>query len=49
MTFNFKKKDAVGTYQAPDCEACAMFAGSIICDSLTGAETEDWVYDQNGI
>ena len=49
MTFNYKKKNATGAYQAPDCEACSMLAGAIICQSLSEASTEDWVYDGNEI
>ena len=30
-------------YQAPDCDACTVLAGVIICAS---GETEDWVYDE---
>ena len=36
---------AVPAYQAPDCDACYVLAGAIICQS---GETEDWVYDENG-
>lgn len=35
----------VREYQAPDCDACEVLAGTIICQS---GETEDWVYDENG-
>ena len=38
---------AVPAYQAPDCDACSLLSGAIICDSLTDASTEDWVYDEN--
>lgn len=38
---------AVPVYQAPDCDACSLNTGTIICDSLTDTSTEDWVYDEN--
>ena len=46
MSFNNKNLSS-RTYQAPDCDACPMFASAIICESLTGGSTEDWVYDEN--
>ena len=49
MSFNNKLKTTARRYQAPDCEACPINAGAVICDSLTDASTEDWVYDdENG-
>lgn len=48
MSLINKLKTAVRTYQAPDCEACGIDAGAVICDSLTDASTEDWVYDETG-
>ncbi len=47
MSYFNKFKTAGRSYQAPDCEACPMLAGSIICDSLSDAQTSDWVYDDN--
>ena len=49
MSFNNTKKIASGAYQAPDCEPCPVYAGAIICDSLSDSTTEDWVYDDNEI
>lgn len=46
MTFNYKNT-ARRAYQVPDCDSCAI-AGAIICDSLSDASTEDWVYDDDG-
>lgn len=48
MTFNKKLKTAARPYMAPVCEACSLDAGAVICDSLTDASTDDWVYDENG-
>lgn len=41
-----KKKTAAPAYFAPDCEACGVLTGAIICQS---GETEDWVYDEDPI
>lgn len=46
MSFNYKLKAASRTYYAPDCEACSIDAGAVICDSLTDSSTDDWVYDE---
>lgn len=46
MTFNKINSTAARTYQAPDCDACKMAYGVIICQS---GEIEDWVTDENEI
>ena len=46
MSFNNKHKSASRTYIVPACEACPIDAGAVICDSLSDASTEDWVYDE---
>ena len=44
MSFN-NTNDVVRVYQAPDCVACELLAGAIICQS---GGIDDWVYDENG-
>ena len=44
MSFN-TNTIKVRTYQAPDCDACEIIAGTIICQS---GLIEDWEYDENG-
>lgn len=42
---NKHKTFDVPVYTAPDCDACTLLAGALICQSAT---TEDWVVDENG-